>query len=187
MDSMKELLIRTIEEAAMASPLGDWGTSPYAEILSLSADTRGDIGERLCAEILSAHGFEVSDDIGQTDSYGERSYDFTVDGVGVEVKFATRGKRRPTTFQHERLDKRHGWEILIIVDVAPQKIYAEITAKRDLPWSRMHVRPSGLYKYDLSVKYHEARNNEVKSTAEFVERFSAALARIRSDAYRKTR
>ena len=183
---IKPLLVSTITQAVKDHPAGDWSGSPFEDIFKLSADVRGEVGEQLCASILRNNGFTVPlEQLGKTESFGGRSYDFTVNGVPVEVKLATRG-RNANTFQHENLSKERGWEILVIIDVAPNDIYVEIKGKKDLPWNEMHRRKDGsIYKYDLSIKKHEERKSKIKTTDEFVKRFQKTLNRVNSTEYKR--
>ncbi len=163
--------------ATRSSKGSDWANSKWGKIRDLGPDEKGSIGEELCAEALRQSGFKVEYDPNKTSD--DKDYDMLVEGKRVEVKFATRGATQKT-FQHENLDKTRHWDILVIIDISPNKIYAKCTTKDDLPWKdSMHRRKdSTFYKYTLSVSQHEKEGNEVKTIEDIAGKFREALSSI---------
>ena len=110
-------------------------------------------------------------------------YDILVEGhFKVEVKLATRGKMNPT-FQHENLKQERDCDAIVLIDVAPDKIYMTCGRKIDLPFriandkftvtrKKMHLRPKGEFKWDLHLR--DVKNREIKTIDDFKRIFNAA-------------
>ncbi len=177
-EKIKDLVLKAVSEAQAKrseSPT-DWDGSTYEALYGLSIDERGHIGEQLCAGILQRAGHVVEWDPNVTLS--EQDYDLMCDGLRIEVKLACRG-RNANTFQHEHLDRTRHFDGMVLIDIAPNAVYAVCQAKEDLPWDDMHRRKDSIvYKYDLSVKKHEDAGNRVETVSDFVAKFQQMKKRI---------
>ena len=171
-----------IEEVKAKRKKTDWDSSTFEVIKEFEIDNRGMTGEIFTEKNLKSLGYEVERD--ENPGGDEKEYDILLNGkIKIEVKTATRGAN-DKTFQHEGLHPDRDFDILILIDVAPNNIYVTCVKKKDLPFDipnnnfskrnkKMHKRKSGVYKWDLNIKDIEER--EVKTLEDFKRIFEAAL------------
>ena len=153
-----------------------WDGGVYEEILSLSIDERGQVGEELCAEILKINGCKVEYDPNQTNE--EKGWDLISDGIKIEVKLATIGKATPS-FQHESLQPQRDFNGIIFIDVAPNNIYLTCLAKKEIEWKKLHHRKnSGVYKMDWNIK--KVEKNKIKNTEDFYNKYLKMVNKIKT-------
>lgn len=157
-----------------------WENSRYKPIRDLEIDSRGFVGERFVQNCLNQIGYRTQRD--EKTSLEEKGYDILVDGhFKLEVKLATRGRTNPT-FQHENLKQERDYDAIILIDVAPDKIYMTCGRKKELPFrvksskftvtkKKMHLRPKGEFKWDLHVQ--DVQRREVKTIDDFERIFNA--------------
>ena len=97
-----------------------WEGSPYAGIVGMSIDQKGQIGEEFVQYVLESKGCRVNYNPHQLNR--EKDWDIIVNDIAIEIKMATIGKKGKN-FQHENLDKDAKFEALILIDIAPHDIY----------------------------------------------------------------
>ena len=148
-----------------------WEGSPYADIVGMSIDQKGQIGEEFVQHVLESKGCRVN-----YNPHGlsrEKDWDIIVNDIPIEIKMATIGKDG-RNFQHERLVKSAKFEALILIDIAPHDIYVSCYDYEELDWKKMHRRKdSSFYKFDLSLKTLEKNYCAVKTTEEFFAKYKA--------------
>ena len=157
-----------------------WEGSPYAHIVGMSIDQKGQIGEEFVQSVLDDKGCKVHYNPHKLSR--EKDWDIIVNDIPIEIKMATIGKDG-RNFQHENLVKDAKFEALIIVDIAPHDIYVSCYDYEELDWKKMHRRKtSNFYKFDLSLKSLKENHCAVKTTEEFFEKYKAmelkTLARL---------
>ncbi len=138
------------------------------------------MGEVFVQNCLNRIGYRTQRD--EKTSLVEKGYDILVDGhFKVEVKLATRG-RTNQTFQHENLKQERDYDAIVLIDVAPTKVYMTCGRKTDLPFrvknnkftvnkKKMHLRPKGEFMWDLTVQ--DVQNKELKTLDDFDRIFNA--------------
>lgn len=174
MSFIKDALLKIVDDFREAEKTSDWAESSFAPVReALAIDRKGQIGQLFVEKLLQErHEVHFNPKTRRI-----RHYHMKVDGIKLQVRFATRGTEYPS-FQHERLFRERDWDALIVIDVAPEKIYVQMTAHQDLPWDTLHFRSEGYYKYDLMVEDHEQQGNEVSTTDEFLEKFRILKQRV---------
>lgn len=173
---IRTLTIRHIEyiKSKKKPPKVNWIGGVYEEILSLSIDERGQLGEELCVKMLRMKKCKVKYDPNQTGE--EKGWDLISDGIKIEVKLATLGKSNPT-FQHESLHPQRDFNGIILFDVAPNDIYLTCLAKKEIKWKKLHHRKnSGVYKMDRTLK--SVKVNKIKTVDDFYKKYLAMVAKI---------
>lgn len=176
--SIQDTILRIIDSVRTNTPQTDWVGSTYEEIWRLEIDQRGQVGELLCQSVLKAKGCAVVYEKDITRQ--SKDWDIEVDNMKIEVKLACRGKNT-NTFQHENLVKTRHFDGLILIDVAPEKIYLTCIAKNDLLWQKMHRRKDSIfYKYDLTVNMLESADAAIETEDDFYDKFLVMKRRINS-------
>ena len=161
---MNEISKMLLEHLAVATKrkTGQWlPSSTHTDMLDLSIDNKGEIGEKLLAAALRRLGHEV--EVDRTTDAGEKPWDLRVDRkILIEVKTATLGRSNPT-FQHEHIVLGRGWDALALLDVAPDDLYLTLAAKWTVPfrkpstrWTinkkKLHQREGGEFKWDFHLQ-----------------------------------
>ena len=148
-----------------------WEGTPYAHIVGVSIDQRGQIGEELVQRVLEDKGCKVHYNPHGLDK--DKDWDIIVNDIPIEIKMATIGKDG-RMFQHERLFKDAKFEALIMIDIAPHDLYLSCYDYEELDWKKMHRRKNSTeYKFDLSLKNLIKNNCAVKTTEEFFAKYKA--------------
>lgn len=165
-----------------------WEDSDFQAIQKLQAVNRGDVAEEFIADVLAKGGYRVkfSSQVGKEDG----DYDILVnDTIKLDVKTATLASSGKT-FQHENIRQDGGYDILVLVDVAPNDLYVTVAPKQTLPffefnenWTAkpkvMHRRLGGsFYKWDFSLK--DVKERKVESTRDILAMFELAFKRLDS-------
>lgn len=157
-----------------------WENSRFEPIRDLQIDSRGYVGEVFVQNCLNQIGYRTQRD--EKTSLVEKGYDILVEGhFKIEVKLATRGSSNQT-FQHENLKQERDYDAIILVDVAPNKIYMTCGRKTDLPFrvqnnkftlrkKKMHLRSKGEFKWDLTIQ--DVQKRELKTLDDFERIFDA--------------
>lgn len=184
---LTELVRGTIDryEQDLRSSGGEWYSSPFYSMRTLQIDQRGAVGERICVAILRECGYEVDYEADVTRHH--KDYDLLCQGMRIEVKTATRGVKSGT-FQHENILRNAHWDGIILLDIAPNNIYVACRLNSEVPWGerdplwgRCHRRKDSVfYKWDLTVKRHQALDTEVKDIDDFQQCFDAMVQRFRA-------
>lgn len=134
-----------------------WDTGTFADLLKLSIDRRGRVGEELIATALHKGGVQGVTRAGGKDRR-KKQWDIRTADMTIEVKTATLG-RNASTFQHERIEKNRQWDALVLLDIAPNDVYLSWTTHGSLDWRNMHRRdPEGYHKKDLRLSDLESGN-----------------------------
>lgn len=123
-----------IKEQASKDP---WSDSPYKELLKLTIDQRGKIGECIISEaIKQAQNTRIciEEDISDVSAKGDGvHYDIRVNGQMIEIKTAYRGTGN--SWQHENLYKTAA-TMSIFLDFDYHGIYVSIFPEHILPLSK---------------------------------------------------
>jgi len=149
-----------IEEIELESKNSIWKNSKFEEIQYLTIDRVGRIGEKAIYDVLKKQNkvelfWDGDCNTGQTDG----TYDMLIDKKRFEIKTARLGKGG--NFQHEGI-KQTGWDKLLFVDIAPNKIYLTIIDNSELfPLKRHDVfgikphlrRDKHNHKFDLRISH----------------------------------
>lgn len=152
-----------------------WDSGLFADIIKLSADQRGEIGEALLHELLVAAGVEGVIRTATTDRT-QKHWDIRTADMDIEVKTATLG-RNNNRFQHESIERDRNYHAIVMIDIAPSAVYITWTAKRDIPFRQIHRRAnSNFYKWDFNLS--DVLDNEVKTIADISARYQQTAARI---------
>lgn len=173
MSEIEKLMKSHLKNKALhASENNVWaGNNKYNTIRDLAIDLRGELGEEFIADLLRRCGYEVEPNT-ITDRT-KRHWDIKVNGeCKMEIKTASRGAKKPT-FQHESIERDRDYDVLVLLDIAPNSIYLTFAPKDTLPfnaanknWSKrskkMHRRAHGiLYKWTLNET--DLKDREIKS------------------------
>lgn len=146
-----------------------WADSPYRDLMKLTINNRGNVGEEFIDKVCCAAGIPANCDGSKTKKIGGGDGDGKINGMTVEVKTAYQGSGSPT-FQHELGEIP--WRIakyMIFLDIAPKCMYLTIFQNYDeatyksqqkLPYcfrtkSVCWRKGSGDFKLDTSVSINE--------------------------------
>ena len=155
LSNFKSLIIKEIE---LESKNNIWNNSSIKEIQYLKIDTVGRIGEKFIYDALKKQNkvelfWDGDANTGQLDG----TYDMLINKKRFEIKTARLGKGG--NFQHEAI-KQNGWDKLLFVDIAPNKLYLTIIDNLELfPLKRHTVfgikphlrRDKSNHKFDLRI------------------------------------
>ena len=168
-DDIGSIFSRLIDEVYNRNPpIIDWQNSIYERIKDLSIDQRGQAGEDLVEHILKINNCEVVYNPNRTDR--EKDWDIISNDIHIEVKLATLGKDGKM-FQHENLERSRRFDALMIIDVAPNDLYLTCFDYDELNWKQFHRRTSGIYKYDISLKWLVENDCLVKTSTQFFDKY----------------
>ncbi len=152
-----------------------WDSGSFAKIIELSADQRGEIGERLLEHLLKEAGVSGVTRAGKVDRT-EKHWDIRTDDMDIEVKTATLG-RNTDTFQHESIEKDRNYQAIVFIDIAPNEIYITWTAKKNITWRNLHRRAnSTAYKWDTRLK--ELQGNKATTINDIKTAYTKLLSEI---------
>lgn len=169
---LKSLIKSTISERADKH---GWEAGMFSQILKLSPDQRGEIGEALLERLLNDGGVTGVTREGALDRT-LKHWDIRTDDMDIEVKTATLG-RNANTFQHEHLEHDRNYHAIVLIDIAPNDIYMTWSAKQDIPWRRLHRRATSTgYKWD--TKLSELESSKVTSHEDVVVAYNRIKERI---------
>lgn len=188
-NEMHDLLVEHIDDYTQRSILDDvWVSGIFRMIKGLSTDNRGDLGESYIKSVLEylRYTVEKSKETDRT----KKHWDLKINtGATFEIKTATIGKKG-NMFQHESIEKDRNFDILVLLDIAPDAIYLTVAPKKTLPFTeknknwtvnpkKMHRRATGIhYKWDLSLK--DVSGREIKTLEDAREMFEEALKQKKS-------
>lgn len=111
-----------------------WDNSPYKELLSLTVDSRGKVGERICSESCKTQpNIIIEEDISDVNAKGNNiHYDIKINGVYLEIKTSYRDKNN--TWQHETIYKNsENCDAVLFIDFDYNGIHFSIFKTKDLP------------------------------------------------------
>jgi len=142
-----------------------WDEGAFSKILTLSIDERGEAGERFIENALKEAGVKDVTRAGKIDRT-EKHWDIKTADIEIEVKTATLG-RNANTFQHENIEKDRKYDAIVFVDIAPNAVYVRWTAKKDIPFKKIHRQAqSTFYKWDFRLK--DVQDYEVKTIGDIL-------------------
>lgn len=181
---LKDILKGIIDaKVARAEKRDVWEGSDFQAIRKLQADNRGDVGKNFILDVLREGGYQAV--FSSQTAEGGSDYDILVNGnTKLEVKTATLGPSG-RTFQHDNIEKDKNYDVLVLVDVAPNDLYMTVAPKNTLPfthrsvnWTRkpkiMHRRRSGTsYKWFLSL--NDVSGRKVKTIDDIIAMFKPVL------------
>lgn len=168
---IRQLLQNLITGAVDVHTQTSWDTGFFGAIKKLEIDNRGSIGEVFVATALGEIGHTI--DHNREKDVTKKHWDIKVDEeVDLEIKTATLDSNGK--FQHEGLTPTRNYHGLVLVDIAPNDVYVTFAAQKLLPWRnpntiftvsnrQMHVRNTGVYKWDLSLKDVNSKNKLISS------------------------
>ena len=154
-----------------------WNRGAFRDIIRLSPDQRGEVGERLLETLLNDIGVGGVTREGPLDRT-LKHWDIRTDDMDVEVKTATLG-RNSLSFQHESIERDRNYHALVFIDIAPNDIYMTWTAKNNIPWRELHRRAnSNAYKWDTNLNRLIEGKNKVESPTDIRDSYNRLLAEI---------
>ncbi|WHQ36400.1 hypothetical protein [Spiroplasma sp. SV19] len=133
----------------------------YYKIKELSIDARGSFGQRFLVNAFKKSGFKASNDNDKN-----KDWDIKLENYRVEVKTATLDVNN--RFQHEAVHNTANYDLLIFLDIAPNKIFIKGILYSEINFLETHQRGAGRknatgagFKYDYSLKKHLEEKNEI--------------------------
>lgn len=150
--NISDIILQKIKDIQSRKPPQkfDWNDSLYEDILFLTIDERGQLGEEITADILKNLGCNVEYDPSITKE--TKGWDLKSNGLKIETKLATITVGSGG-FQHENLHPQRDFDGILFIDVAPNEIYLTAVCKKDILWKKIHRRESGIYKCDFTIKH----------------------------------
>jgi hypothetical protein len=133
----------------------------YYKIQNFSIDAKGSFGQQFLVNGFKKNGFRSNNDNDKN-----KDWDIKLENYRVEVKTATLDVNEK--FQHEGVHKTDNYDLLIFLDIAPNKIFVKGILYDDIDFDKLHQRGAGRkiatgagYKYDYSFKRHMEEKNEL--------------------------
>lgn len=170
-----------------------WHDSPYRNLLKLTIDARGKIGEAIISEALHQANnprIAIEEDYSDVNAKGDNvHYDMRINGLNVEIKTAYRGKSG--SWQHENL-YRNAADMTIFVDFDLDGIYFSVIPECLLPLDGYNSLFGGRkratlrqnkddgYKFDFSSTTHKTLAAHGDKYAKFFIADDASLSDIGS-------
>jgi hypothetical protein len=125
----------------------------YYKIQNFSIDAKGSFGQQFLVSGFERNGFRSN-----IDNDKNKDWDIKLENYRVEVKTATldvNGK-----FQHESVHKTENCDLLIFLDIAPNKIFVKGILFDEINFDKLLIHGAG-YKYDYSLTLHSKEGNEL--------------------------
>lgn len=149
-DDPLTIMDKALADAVRGSADEKWVGKRFSAFrTSLEIDKRGKVGEQFVSDCFRKLGYKVINN----DSTGkDKEWDIEVveDRIYIEVKTATLDSKNK--FQRENIYKDRNYDILLLVDVAPDEIYLSWHAKAQIVWTDLHPRKdSTFFKWDQSL------------------------------------
>jgi len=155
-----------------------WDDGLFADILKLSIDQRGKVGEQLIEAALRKAGVPEVTRAGKLDRT-HKHWDIRTAHMDIEVKTATLG-RNINTFQHESIEKDRQYHALVLLDIAPNDIYLTWLAKDGIDWRSLHRRANSNF-YKLDLKLPELESRKVSTIADVLAGYNAIRRELNHD------
>jgi hypothetical protein len=170
-----------------------WHDSPYRDLINLTIDARGKIGEAIVSKAL--HQIEnsriiIEEDYSDINIKGNNAhYDMRINGLNIEIKTAYRGKNG--SWQHENL-YRSAADMTIFVDFDTEGIYFSVIPEELLPLddynslfgnrkkATLRQNKDDGYKFDFSATTHKTLAAHGDKYAKFFIADEASLTDIGS-------
>lgn len=153
-----------------------WDDGVFADILRLSIDQRGRVGEALLAQALCAAGVPgVTLAAGKKDRTNKH-WDIRTADMDIEVKTATLG-RNTNTFQHESIERDRQYHALALLDIAPNDVYLTWKTKARIDWRALHRRANSNF-YKLDLKLSALEGNKIRTVDDVLAGYDAALKEL---------
>lgn len=127
-------LINQAKELNKSDIIDPWETSPFKDLLKLTIDTRGKIGEQIISQSLHADSNNIfNEDISDINKHeNDKHYDLKVNDLSIEVKTAYRDSN--DSWQHENIYQTNGSDIIVFVDFDYTQFYITIVSTNDIPF-----------------------------------------------------
>ena len=170
-----------------------WHSSPYRNLLKLTIDARGKMGEAIVSKALHQAQnprIVIDEDYSDVNSKGDQvHYDMKINGINVEIKTAYRGKNG--SWQHENL-YRSAADMTIFVDFDLDGIYFSVIPENLLPLdgynelfgnrkkATLRQNKDDGYKFDFSMTTHKTLAAHGETYAKFFVADDASLYDIGS-------
>ncbi len=131
MNTIPNIISKILDESKVGNP---WDNSPYKNLLRLTIDARGKVGEVISSEACKTNpALEINEDISDVNAKGDNThYDIKVNNKYIEVKTAYRDSNN--AWQHENLYKNSdNCDYILFVDFDYEGIHFSIFKTSDLP------------------------------------------------------
>ena len=188
--SIHDRLESVIDAEIAKAERSEWGGARF-RMRRIEIDSRGDVGELFLRDVLVDLGHKVEMD--RTTDSANKHWDLKVDGdICLEVKTASKGAN--DIFQHEKIFRQRRFDALVLVDIAPNDVYLTMAPKHTLPFKKPnsnwsvnnkklhHRKPTGDYKWDLSLK--DVADRRVETHDDVAQMYADMAASI--NAHRKS-
>lgn len=167
------------EELERQAEESDWAGAPFEGIRKLQVDPRGQVGEKFIATLLEKLGHQV--EYSNVTDARNKHWDLKVDGrVNLEIKTASRGKKQKT-FQHEGLERNRQYDVILLLDIAPDEIYMSMYTHASFPWSGTgaHRRHYGTHtKFTTYVRKLRDSGKSIETLADFKAAYNEVIAEL---------
>lgn len=127
------MIVELIHNRKNAENDSPWNNSPYKELLDLTIDGRGWIGEQICSEACKTTSLTIDEDVSDVNEKGVNThYDIKINGEYIEIKTAYRDKNNQ--WQHENIYKNsNSCDRVLFIDFDYEGIYISMFKITDLP------------------------------------------------------
>ncbi len=115
MENLKKFVQEMINKELSKNKVWDPNDQFY-KFRNLSIDQRGRVGEHLLRDVFKNAGHKVNY---KDNVHGD--WDIEIDEVKIEVKTASLDVNRK--FQHEGIKSNKAWDMIALIDIAPNDIY----------------------------------------------------------------
>lgn len=154
-----------------------WNDGVFADILKLSIDQRGKVGEKLIETALRETGVPGVTRAGKVDRT-KKHWDIRTADLDIEVKTATLG-RNTNTFQHESIERDRQYHALALLDIAPNAVYLTWKTKASIDWRKLHRRANSNF-YKLDLKLSALESNKILTVDDVLAGYRATVAGLDS-------
>lgn len=153
-----------------------WDDGVFADMLKLSIDQRGRVGEALLAQALRAAGVPGVTLAGGKKDRTNKHWDIRTADMDIEVKTATLG-RNTNTFQHESIERDRQYHALALLDIAPNDVYLTWKTKARIDWRKLHRRANSNF-YKLDLKLSALEGNKILTVDDVLAGYDAVLKEL---------
>lgn len=155
------MIVELIDEAVSNQENNPWEDSPFKNLLKLTIDGRGRIGEEIVSQSLHTTSMNFNEDI--TDTNNGDKYDLIIEGQKVEVKTAYRDSRN--SWQHENIYKNAAVDKIIFIDFDYNNVIITVAPASSIPFEEknktfgkkatLRKNKDDGYKLDFSMTTHK--------------------------------
>ncbi|GLH60569.1 hypothetical protein HGD80_03405 [Paulownia witches'-broom phytoplasma] len=101
-----------------------------------------------------------------------KDWDIKLENYRIELKTSTLDVNNK--FQHEGIHKTNNYDLLVFLDIAPNKIFLKGMFYNEINFKKLHLRGGGRktatgtgYKYDYNLTKHLEEKNEIVILEDF--------------------